>query len=48
MPMDNESCAKGIVDYIIKRQLQDKIVEYLGTHDYSNKEEVRKIELLMQ
>ena len=48
VPMDNESCAKGIVDYIIKRQLQDKIVEYLGTHDYSNKEEVRKIELLMQ
>ena len=48
VPMDNESCAKGIVDYIIKRQLQNKIVEYLGTHDYGNKEEVRKIELLMQ
>ena len=48
VPMDNEGCAKGIVDFIQNKQLQGVIVNYLSTHDYGNVDEVRKIDLLMQ
>ena len=48
VPMDNEACAKGIVDFIQNKQLQGEIVNYLSTHDYGNVDEVRKIDLLMQ
>lgn len=43
VPMDNEACAKGIVDFIQNKQLQGEIVNYLSTHDYGNVDEVRKI-----
>ena len=43
VPMDNEGCAKGIVDFIQNKQLQGEIVNYLSTHDYGNVDEVRKI-----
>jgi len=45
--MDNEACAKGIVDFIQNKQLQGEIVNYLSTHDYGNVDEVRKIEKLI-
>lgn len=47
VPMDNEACAKGIVDFIQNKQLQGEIVNYLSTHDYGNVDEVRKIEKLI-
>ena len=47
VPMDNEGCAKGIVDFIQNKQLQGEIVNYLSTHDYGNVDEVRKIEKLI-
>ena len=48
VPMDNEACAKGIVDFIQNKQLQGEIVNYLSTHDYGNVDEARKIEKLME
>ena len=43
VPMDNESCAKGIVDFINNKSLQKSIENYLKTHDYGNESEVEKI-----
>ena len=48
VPMDNEGCAKGIVDFIQDKHLQREIVDYLSTHDYGNVDEARKIEKLME
>lgn len=42
VPMDNESCAKGIVDLIMDQAKQKHIIEYLHTHDYGNETEVEK------
>ena len=46
--MDNEGCAQGIIDFINDKELQDKIVNYLKEHDYSNSNEVEKIYQLME
>lgn len=46
--MDNESCAQGIIDFINNKELQNKIVNYLEEHDYSNSNEVEKIYKLME
>ena len=46
VPLDNEGCAKGIVELIRDKTLQHNIKEYLLTHDYGNEEEVEKIENL--
>ena len=46
VPMDNEGCAKGIVDFIKNPSLQKQIGYYLKTHDYGNMDEVKKIESL--
>lgn len=43
VPMDNDGCAKGIVDFILNTQLQKDIVEYLRNHDYGNMDEVEKL-----
>ena len=43
VPMDNEGCAKGIVDFIKNKQLHEEIVSYLRTHDYGNVDEVEKL-----
>lgn len=48
VPMDNEDCARGIADFIKNRELQQNIVEYLQSHDYENKDEIRKIDLLLK
>jgi len=42
VPIDNESCAKGIVDLIMDEAKQKHIIEYLHTHDYGNEAEVEK------
>ncbi len=48
VPLDNESCASGIVEFINNKQLQEQIVKYLHTHDYSEVNEVNKIHLLLE
>lgn len=48
VPMDNEKCAYGIIDFIKNKSLQQNIVQYLEEHDYSNASEVEKIYQLME
>lgn len=43
VPMDNEGCAQGIVDFINNKELQNKIISYLKEKDYSNSSEIEKI-----
>ena len=43
VPMDNDSCAKGMADFIQNNQLQRQIVDYLQTHDYGNLNEIEKL-----
>lgn len=42
-PMDNEGCAKKLAEFIVDIEKQNKIIEYLQTHDYGNVDEVEKI-----
>lgn len=41
--MDNEGCAKGLAEFILDTEKQNKIIEHLKTHDYGNLGEVSKI-----
>lgn len=43
VPLDNEGCAKGLAEFIIDKQKQEHIIEYLKAHDYGNVGEVEKI-----
>lgn len=43
VPMNNEECAQGLVEFIINRSCQDRIVEALWHQDYSNVEEINKL-----
>lgn len=43
VPMDNEGCALGIVDFIRNIKLQQQIIRFLHTHDYGNVDEIRKL-----
>ena len=43
VPLDNEKCAKGLVEFILDTEKQNHIIEYLKAHDYGNVEEVEKI-----
>ena len=43
VPLDNESCANGMADFILNHQLQQQIVDYLQTHDYGNMNEIEKL-----
>jgi glycosyltransferase involved in cell wall biosynthesis len=43
VPMDNEGCAKGIVNFINNKNLQNSIIDYLKTHDFGNENEVNKL-----
>ena len=46
--MDNEGCAKGIVDVINNKELVERIINNLYKEDYSNASEVEKIYKLME
>ena len=48
VPMDNEGCAKGIVQTLENRELLDRLTSYLATHDYGNEGEVEKIYSLIE
>ena len=43
VPMNNEGCAKGLAEVITDKALQERLVEYLKTHDYGNESEVDKV-----
>ena len=43
VPMDNRACAEGIKALIDDKELQNRIIEHLHTHDYGNESEVEKI-----
>lgn len=43
VPLENESCAQGMADFIRNRELQSHIVKYLQQHDYGNMAEIEKI-----
>lgn len=43
VPLDNMECARGIVEVIKNRDLQNNLIAYLQTHDYGNEREVEKI-----
>ena len=40
---DNEGCAKGIADYILDKELRQRVVNYLQMHDYGNEKEIEKL-----
>lgn len=46
--LNNEECAKGIINFINDKELQEKIIDYLESHDYSNASEIEKIYKLME
>ena len=43
VPMDNEGCAQGIADFILDKELQQRIEDYLQTYDYGNEGEMEKL-----
>ena len=43
VPLDNEGCAKGLAEFIFDKELQNKIVVHLQTHDYGNEAEIEKL-----
>ena len=43
VPMDNRACAEGIKALIENKELQERIVAHLRSHDYGNETEVEKI-----
>lgn len=47
VPMDDEGCAKGIVNVIKNKELQEKLVKNCGMRDYSSSKEVEKLYKLM-
>jgi glycosyltransferase involved in cell wall biosynthesis len=47
VPMDNEGCASGIAKVIADTALQQRLINYLSTHDYGNESEVEKIYKLL-
>lgn len=47
VPMDDEGCAKGIVNVIKNKKLQEKLVKNCKMRDYSSSKEVEKLYKLM-
>ena len=43
VPLDNEGCARGLARVILDKNLQERLISYLKTHDYGNESEVEKI-----
>lgn len=48
VPLDNQECAKGIVDFIQNQKLQNNVKHTLSNRDYTNKEEVNKIYKILE
>lgn len=47
VPMENNKCAKAIVDFIKNKSMQEQIIKNLKNHNYSNSYEIKKIYELM-
>lgn len=47
VPLDNEGCARGLAEFILDKDKQRQIVDYLSTHDFGNEGEVEKIYRLL-
>lgn len=47
VPMDNEGCAKGLVNFIKDKALRESLSKYCHSHDYCNESEVEKIYSLL-
>ena len=43
VPQDNEGCAEGICEFLLNKDLQKSISNYLATSDFTGSEEVRKL-----
>lgn len=43
VPLDNDGCARGIVEFIANISLREKIKKYLQIHDYGNVMEIEKL-----
>jgi glycosyltransferase involved in cell wall biosynthesis len=43
VPLDNEGCANGLVEFVHNKDMQNMIVNYLKTHDYGNEAEIEKL-----
>lgn len=43
VPMDNENCAKGIVNLLKNKMLQHSLIENTRKNDYTNEKEIEKI-----
>lgn len=43
VPMDNKGCAKGIAEFILNKDLQNQIVDYLKCHDYACCDQIQKL-----
>lgn len=48
VPLNNEDCARGMVDFIRNKKLQTSIVDYLRWHDYGNVGEIEKLYQLIR
>lgn len=48
VPLDNEGCAQGLANFINNSDLQQRIADYLRSHDYANTSEVEKIYNLLK
>lgn len=48
VPMDNEGCANGIMEFLYDVPLREHIKDYLSKHDYGNTSEVRKLDYFIQ
>lgn len=46
VPLENAYCAKGIIDFIDNKNRKQQIIDYVMNHDFSNAEEVLKVEYL--
>ena len=47
VPMDNDGCAKGIIDVIQNKDLRKRLIKNCGRRDYSNRQEIEKLYHLM-
>lgn len=47
IPMDNEGAAKGLIDFINNKDLQNQLINNLRSRDYGNENEVEKLYSLM-
>lgn len=43
VPLDNDGCARGLLEFIHNTELQKKITDYLSSHDFSGLAEIKKI-----